>query len=73
MNTENRPPRRLPDQLDTGKLNSRCGGQRAWAREVRTFSDAELILCVRAQVAVDEAVNTYRQAAAAPYSFDVPT
>ena len=47
--------------------------RRAWAREVNSFTDSELILCVRAQVAVDTAVNTYRKSAAAPFSFDVPT
>ena len=72
MNEESRPARRLPDKITAGKPNSRCGGQRAWARGVSSFSDDELILCVRAQVAVDSAVNTYRKSAAAPFSFDVP-
>jgi hypothetical protein len=40
---------------------SRCGGQRAWRREVNRMTDAELIRCVRAQVAVDHAVNTRRK------------
>jgi hypothetical protein len=73
MNEESRPARRLPKLNITGSdPNSRCGGQRAWAREVNSFKDDELLRCVRAQVAVDTAVNTYRKSAAAPFSFDVP-
>jgi hypothetical protein len=39
---------------------------------VNSFTDEELHRCVRAQVAVDTAVTTYRKSAAAPISFDVP-
>jgi hypothetical protein len=34
---------------------------RQWRREVNRMTDAELILCVRAQVAVDHAYNTFRK------------
>jgi hypothetical protein len=73
MNEESRPARRLPITNVVGKANTHPGAQRAWEREVRTLSDDDLMLAVRAQVAVDRAVNTYRKAAAAPYSFNVPT
>jgi hypothetical protein len=73
MNEESRPGRRLPNTSVVGKANTQPGAQRAWERAVRTFSDEDLLLVVRAQVAVDRAVNTYRRAAAAPYSFNVPT
>jgi hypothetical protein len=63
VNEKSRPgKRRLPNN-DTGKPNSRCGGQRAWTREVNRLGDEELMRVVRAQVAVDVAVNTYRRAA----------
>jgi hypothetical protein len=72
MNEESRPAKRLSNTSVVGKANTHPGAQRAWEREVRTFSDEDLMLVVRAQVAVDRAVNTYRKAAAAPYSFNVP-
>jgi hypothetical protein len=72
MNGKSRPARRLSDNYTSADSNSRCGGQRAWACQVLSFSDEELLRCVRAQVAVDSVVNTYRQSAAAPYSFEVP-
>jgi hypothetical protein len=64
--------RRLPN-ITVADSNSRFGVERAWARQVRSFTDEELLRCVRAQVAVDTACNTYRKGAAAPFSFDVPT
>ena len=72
-NEESRPVRRLSENFFTTKPNMHPGEQRAWEREVRRFNDEELIACVRAQVAVDRACNTYRKSAAAPYSFDVPS
>ena len=63
--------RRLPN-ITAPDSNNQRGAERAWARQVRSFSDEELLRCVRAQVAVDTAVNTYRESAAAPFSFDVP-
>ena len=73
MNEESRPARRLPNFCVVGKANTHPGAQRAWEREIRTLSCEDLMLVVGAQVAVDRAVNTYRKAAAAPYSFNVPT
>jgi hypothetical protein len=71
MNEESRPARRLPNSTST-RESTRCGGRRAWNREVSALSDEELLRCVRAQVEVDNAVKTYRRSAAAPISFDVP-
>jgi hypothetical protein len=72
MNEESRPARRLSKNVNASKSSAGCGGQRAWEREVRLLSDAELVLCVRSQVAVNKAVNTYRENAAPPISFEVP-
>jgi hypothetical protein len=72
MNEESRLAKRLSDTSVVGKANTHPGGQRAWVREVRTLSDEDLMLVVRAQVAVDRAVNTYRRTAVRPYSFNVP-
>jgi hypothetical protein len=72
VNERSRPARRLPKNITASESSGCCGGQRAWEREVRTLSDEELIRCVRAMVAVDRAVNTYRRHAASPISFEVP-
>ena len=73
MNEERRPSRRLPDNWNAAcEPSVRPGDRRAWACQVRQLSDDELIQCVRAQVAVDHAVDTYRASAAAPIHFDVP-
>jgi hypothetical protein len=59
-----KPPRqrRLSHRLgDRGADPSRVGGQRAWRREISQLPDEELIAVVRAMVAVDHAVNTYRK------------
>jgi hypothetical protein len=72
MNARSRSAKRLPRNITASKSNAGCGGQRAWAREVNCLADEDLILCVRAQVAVDDAVNTYRRNAAPPISFEVP-
>jgi hypothetical protein len=72
MNEESRPVRRLPGRSSAVKPNTHPGGDRAWERDVRMLSDEDLMLVVRAQIAVDRAVNTYRTSAAAPISFDVP-
>jgi hypothetical protein len=72
-NEESHPARWLPGNSSVYEPSGRIGGGRAWAREVRNFSDEELLRCVRAQVAVDRAVNTYRSSAATPIRFDVPS
>jgi hypothetical protein len=59
MNERSRPARRLPE-TSSGLHRSRVGGHRAWAREVRGFSDEDLLASVRAQVSVDRAADRYR-------------
>jgi hypothetical protein len=61
MNERSRPARRLPENSTRGDRN-RLGGRRAWEREVRAFSDEDLLACVRAQASVDRAVIRYRKA-----------
>lgn len=74
MNGKSRPARRLPDNWNAAcEPNARPGDRRAWARQVRQLSDDELLRCVRAQVAVDHAVDTYRASAVAPIHFDAPS
>jgi hypothetical protein len=73
MKGRSRPSRRLPDNWNAAcEPSVRPGDRRAWARQVREFSDEELVQCVRAQVAVDRAVNTHLASAAASIRFDVP-
>jgi hypothetical protein len=72
MNEESRPAERPSRNIIASESRGGCRGQRAWERAVRMFSDDELILCVRTQVAVDRAVNTYRRNAAPPITFEVP-
>jgi hypothetical protein len=73
MNRESGPSRPLPNNSNAACQPSvRLGDQLAWSRTVRSFSDDELVDCVRAQVAVERAVNTYRSSAAPPVRFDVP-
>jgi hypothetical protein len=62
-------PERRCGMADAARIEyTQCGGQRAWEREVRALSDEDLIRCVRAQVAVERAVSTYRKGAARPIS-----
>jgi hypothetical protein len=73
VNGRSRPSRRLPDNSNAVcEPSARLGDQLAWSRVVRGFTDEELVDCVRAQVAVERAVNTYRSSAAPPVRFDVP-
>jgi hypothetical protein len=73
VNEESRPSQRLPDKWNAAcEPSARLGDRRAWARTVRSLSDDELVDCVRAQIAVERAVNTYRSSAAPPVRFDVP-
>jgi hypothetical protein len=73
VNGRSRASRRLPDDWNAAcEPSVRLGDRRAWARQVRHFSDDELVQCVRAQVGVDRAVSTYLARAAAPIRFDVP-
>jgi hypothetical protein len=73
MNEESRPSRRLSDNWNAAcEPSGRLGDRLAWSRAVRGFTDEELVDCVRAQIAVERAVNTYRSSAAPPVRFDVP-
>jgi hypothetical protein len=73
VNGRSRLAGRLPyDSNNACEPSARLGDRLAWAREVRHLSDDELVQCVRAQVAVDHAVDTYRASTSVPIRFDVP-
>lgn len=68
MNEERCSAKRLPDSSVSANATRHHGAQRAWEREVRDLSDEELRLCVRAQVAVDRAVEHRRKARPAGFA-----